>query len=116
MPTVDDVFSPAWCRTFRARIAALRSARMLASSHRAWSALVLHGPLREPHIEWFDDEVRFTWHRAGHHLDFGVFVDGRVAWFYSAAGRPTQHGRGEALPPAFHALLRYARPDGVAVG
>lgn len=107
---VDDAlpaaFGAAWRDAHRGALARLpvAAAGLVAT---AWSAIATAcRGVREPHIEWPEGELRYTWNRDGHYLELSLFGEGRLEWFY---GQPQRAGGdsvgGNAMDEGFFAAL-----------
>lgn len=99
---VSISFSQAWQEALAGCVVG-RAPSQLDALARTLQQLEALGALREPHIEEFEGEIRFTWNRDGHCIDVSVCADGAVEWFY---GRPDRtYEGGESLDDRFRVVM-----------
>ena len=92
------------------RCAAGRPSAQFSAILRTMQQLGSLGPLREPHIEDFEGEIRFTWNRDGHYIEVSVSPAGEVEWFHGLPDGTFVGDDGHGLDAKFHRALEHARP------
>lgn len=87
-----------------------RSPEQLAASTQTLMGLGALGPLREPHIEDFEGEIRFTWNRDDHYIEVTIAPDGAIGWFHGLPDGTFEGDDGEGLGARFRVAMEHARP------